>query len=409
MTINIIEKNELNALISPQRNKNIPVHNWFSFKHGFSKELIENLIQEFKLEPDSWVLDPFCGSGTTLLTCKQNGINSIGFDILPFSVFLSNVKTKNYNPDNLIKQLNIFPINNKNSYTNIILPDIPILNKAFKPEVKEQLLSIKNEINGISNLKTKDFFTLGFLSILESFSNTSKTGGFLRIIERSVCPNNIRYNFRDKINSMIKDVVIYNKNKNGFKKVNVIARLGDARKLNTKKKFDAIITSPPYPNRHDYTRIYSLEMIFEFISSNDELKKIRYETIRSHVEARKKYEVINYIIPDKLKESIEKIEKNGTNNPQIINMLLGYFEDMFLSLSEMKRCLQSNGKIALVVSNVRFSGVNIPVDEILGEIGIQTGLKFTSIWVVRKRGNSSQQMKKYQRIPSRESIIFWGH
>ena len=47
-------------------------------------------------------MDPFCGGGTTLLACKELGINSNGFDILPFSVFLSNVKTREYNLEKLL-------------------------------------------------------------------------------------------------------------------------------------------------------------------------------------------------------------------------------------------------------------------------------------------------------------------
>ncbi|MCK4829274.1 modification methylase, partial [bacterium] len=98
---------------------------------------------------------------------------------------------------------------------------------------------------------------------------------------------------------------------------------------------------------------------------------------------------------------------NGTNNPQVIDMLEGYFEDMYLCLSEISRCLKQKGKVGFVVSNVRFAGVNIVVDEILSEIGSQVGLTPKEIWAVRYRGNSSQQMRDYQRKPSRESIVMW--
>jgi hypothetical protein len=62
----------------------------------------------------------------------------------------------------------------------------------------------------------------------------------------------------------------------------------------------------------------------------------------------------------------------------------------------------------MVVSNVRFAGVSVPVDEILSEAGEQTGLMGEDIWALRYRGNSSQQMKTYTRNPSRESIVFWS-
>jgi hypothetical protein len=88
-------------------------------------------------------------------------------------------------------------------------------------------------------------------------------------------------------------------------------------------------------------------------------------------------------------------------------MLEGYFEDMYLALSEISRCLKIGGKVGLVVGNVRFSGVNIPVDLLLAEIGVQVNLIPKEIVVVRYRGNSSQQMRDYTREPSRESIIIW--
>jgi len=88
-------------------------------------------------------------------------------------------------------------------------------------------------------------------------------------------------------------------------------------------------------------------------------------------------------------------------------MIEGYFEDMYLSLFQMQKCLKKNGRIALVVSNVRFGGVNVPVDKILAGIGEQIGLSTNAIFTARYRGNSAQQMKQFKRKPSRESIIIW--
>jgi hypothetical protein len=408
MAIRIVEKPELGPCISPHANQHIPIHNWYAYKHGYSRELAVYLINEFNLSEGSWVLDPFCGSGTTLLTCKELGINAQGFDILPFSVFLTNVKISDYDVADLERQLTLFTgsMREASSFKKMALPDIPLVKKAFKPEVEERLLELKSTIDAISAPKVRAFFNLGFLSILESVSNTSKAGGFLRLIQRDVNSNIIESIFLDKVKSMLKDVIEHGK----FKKdrtVSVVAEIGDARKLSTKQKFDAVITSPPYPNRHDYTRIYALEMVFDFVTTNEALKGIRYQTIRSHVEARKKYEAAGYRKPEILGNIIEEIRRNGTNNPQVIGMIEGYFEDMYLVLSQISRCLKNKGRVGLVVSNVRFAGVNIPVDEILAEVGAQVGLSPKEILVARYRGNSSQQMRDYMRKPSRESIVIW--
>jgi hypothetical protein len=323
LDVRIIEKPELRVQVSPHSNKYIPIHNWYAYKHGYSRELTLYLISQFGLSKGSWVLDPFCGSGTTILTCKELGINARGFDILPFSVFLTNVKICDYDIGDLKQELSTFTeiMKENRRFKRASLPDIPLLKKAFRPEVEEKLLELKSVIDSIATPNVRSFFNLGFLSILESVSNTSKAGGFLRIIHRDVNSDTIESLFLNKVKSMIRDLSDC-ENLKKPNNVRIEADIGDARKLPTKRKFDAVITSPPYPNRHDYTRIYSLEMVFDFVSTNDELKKIRYETIRSHVEAKKKYETIGYEKPEILENLIEEVRQNDTNNPQIIGMRL---------------------------------------------------------------------------------------
>jgi tRNA G10 N-methylase Trm11 len=402
----IDKRTSLSNLISPARDLKKPIYNWHSFKHSYSKALVDALVNEFDLKPGNWVMDPFCGGGTTLLACKELGINSRGFDILPFSVFLTNVKTRNYIPEQLMEIKNTFRQNGRVSLIIPSLTNIPIAQKAFSANVRDELIGIKQWIKQIDNPIARDFYNLGMLSILESVSKTSKSGGFLRLRVNRVRAKTVKAKFRSRIDSMISDVQQFNIQ---FKQkgVSASASLADARKLRTTRMYDAIITSPPYPNRHDYSRIYSLEMLFDFVESNDDLKSIRYETLRSHVEARKKYECPGYTKPIRLTRLINRVKNNGTNNPMVIDMLEGYFEDMYLALREMAKRLKNNGQIALVISNVRFAGVNIPVDEILSEIGEQAGLKPKAIWIARYRGNSSQQMKEYKRKPSRESIVIW--
>ncbi|OGN89326.1 MAG: hypothetical protein A2158_01325 [Chloroflexi bacterium RBG_13_46_14] len=288
--------------------------------------------------------------------------------------------------------------------SSVRLPDIPLINKAFSPEIKSELINLKAKINDIVQPEIQEFFNLAFLGILESVSNTRKRGGFLSVEPRDVPPGRVETLFYNRIESMLSNL---SSNEDGNKKSRVIvkAKQGDARNLLTKRKFDAIITSPPYPNRHDYTRIYSLEMAFDYISNNQDLKLLRYKTLRSHVEAKKQFSTNKYIKPEIVNELLNKIESNGTNNPRILSMLDGYFEDMFLVFSEMNKCLKENGQIGIIVSNVRFAGINVPVDEILSTICSQTGLVSKEIWAARYRGNSSQQMGKYKRVPSRESIL----
>jgi len=394
------------SLISPVRDRHNPIYNWHAFKHSYSKDLVGKLAKKFNLAAGAWVLDPFSGGGTTLLACKELGINSKGIDILPFSVFLSNVKTRNYNPDKLKQQLEKISGSRESAPKKERLPDIGIMNKAFSGRVKSELLDLKYKINQIKDVEIRDFYMLGLLGILESVSNTEKAGGFLRVVEKDVAAKEVAPKFFSKIETMINDVEKFNDNLK-FTKVKTDAELSDSRKFSSQKKFDAIITSPPYPNRHDYTRIYGLEMIFDFVKDNNELKRIRYDTLRSHVEAKKRFESSGYEKPAIIDSIIARVKEAGVNNSKVPEMIEGYFEDMFLSLSQMQKHLKKGGKIALVVSNVRFGGVNIPVDQILGQVGEQAGLHTEAILAARYRGNSAQQMGKFKRKSSRESIVIW--
>lgn len=397
---------EYGSLISPARDRSEPIYNWHAFKHSYSKKLVEKLVETFRLEKGSWVLDPFCGGGTTLLACKELGINATGFDILPFSVFLSNVKVRTYDPRKLKQQFVNFRKGGGKIPKDASLPDVVIANKAFNADVERELLRLKYKINAIRNPETRDFYMLGLLSILESVSNTSKSGGFLRITPRNVSGKDVLPKYLTRIETMVGDVEKFNDSLK-FPKAKSIAELSDSRQFSTPRKFDAIITSPPYPNRHDYTRIYGLELIFNFIRDDGELKKIRYDTLRSHVEAKKKFDSGNYKQPAAIDRIITRVKKAGLNNSKVPDMISGYFEDMYLSLRQMQRHLIKGGRLALVVSNVRFGGVNIPVDQLLAQIGEQAGLRTEDILMARYRGNSAQQMGRFRRKPSRESIVVW--
>jgi len=183
---------------------------------------------------------------------------------------------------------------------------------------------------------------------------------------------------------------------------------GDARKTAFEtESFSAVITSPPYPNRHDYTRVYFLELITGFIDTQKELKNLRYSSVRSHVEARRKFMVEDYNPPNELNVVLQRLEKRFLPNRQIIKMLEGYFEDMHLVLKEIRRLLRPDGKVAFIVGDVRYGGIKVPVSDILINLGNNIGLEFKEKITARMRGNSPQQMKKYGRDPTEESILIW--
>ena len=67
-------------------------HDWYRFVLSFPAHLVRTYLDRFGLEPGQTVLDPFCGTGTTLVECKKLGISSCGIEPNPMASFASRTK-----------------------------------------------------------------------------------------------------------------------------------------------------------------------------------------------------------------------------------------------------------------------------------------------------------------------------
>ena len=68
-------------------------HDWYRFVLSYPAHLVRDYISRFEVDRDGLVLDPFCGTGTTLVECKKLGIRSVGIESNPMASFASGVKT----------------------------------------------------------------------------------------------------------------------------------------------------------------------------------------------------------------------------------------------------------------------------------------------------------------------------
>ena len=392
-------------LVTPYQNKRLPVYDWYNYKHSFSRDLVIKLIKKFQLNDEDKILDPFCGSGTTLLASKEMSIPVRGIDILPLSVFISNsklLKYDEYHIKTVINEVkNLLEDNNTNYIINKSKKEL--LMKFFSEDVLDKVLLVREWIERKDNKATRYFLLIALFSILEDISYTRKDGGFLRILKGKKIPN-LKSVYLSKLHKMVRDIEFIN----NLPDTDAEAIEGDARKtMFESTSFSAVITSPPYPNRHDYTRVYLLELVTGFIDTQEELKNLRYCSFQSHVEARRKSIAEDYNPPNTLNAILQRLEERSLPNRQIIKMLEGYFEDMHLVLKEIKRLLIPHGKVAFVIGDVRYGGIMIPVGNILINIGNNIGLEFKEKITARMRGNSPQQMKKYGREPMEENILIW--
>ncbi len=400
----VVEKTEWRWWVTPKLLRDSPVHRWFTFPHSFSPELVHTLIDEWNLGPNDTLLDPFAGAGTTILAAKEKGVSARGYDLSPLAVFVSKVKTAEYSSSRLADLLerlgrrvsNRSQLPLKTKYGDLVM-------KALSGGRIQAFDQIKYEIEKLPP-GGSDFFLLALLATLPAYSDAVAAGGWLKWIRRRVNPGKIPASFLAMAEDMISEIPPKNMTLAG----KWLVRQSDARALPEKDGvFTAVITSPPYPNRHDYTRVFGLELMFAF-SDPQSLKQIRYQSFHSHPEAHPtRPDHVGYGEPRSLKDALRALEGKHPD-PRVLKMLKGYFLDMFLSLKEMRRVCREGARIALIVGNAQYNGIAFMVDELTAEIGEQAGLRCQKLLAARYRGNSAQQMKFFGRRPSRESVVVFS-
>lgn len=400
------EKPDWRRLVTYVTNKKLPVYNWFKYKEGFSRQLVSNLLSEWKISKEDLVFDPFAGCGTTLLACKEFGYRAVGLDILPIATFVAKVKLQDWPDLALLEKAIDTLMEKKYRQPKLSFPNVSIIDKAFPKKVQDEILFYKECISDFER-PTQDFLMLGLISILEEVSYTSKDGQFLRLVNRTI--PSVKKTLEQQLRDMLDD--LHQQQQTLFKagKAKVEIFQGDARESALPKKYwgkiGAVITSPPYLNRYDYSRTYSLELCALFVDDFSDLRDIRHSLLRSHIESRE--HAGKEINLPALDEILQNLQSKELNNDRIPIMIKGYFEDMNLVIKQLAHYLKPGGLVALVVANARFEGEMVQTDLILSELAEMHGLKTEAIWITRYKGNSSQQMGRYGRVPVRESIVFW--
>lgn len=87
-----------NSSLNKVASEDLAAHNWYRFVLSFPPQLVRQYLEKFELGGDAQVLDPFCGTGTTLVKCKKLGVESVGVKAHPMTHFASSVKV-DWSPD----------------------------------------------------------------------------------------------------------------------------------------------------------------------------------------------------------------------------------------------------------------------------------------------------------------------
>lgn len=405
-------------LVNFSKNSSIPYHGWFKYREGYSHILVKELLNREKLTTDEFVIDPFCGSGTTLVESGLNGYSSLGMDVNPMSSYISNVKANLYTYKDIENIKSIIEHLKSEKISNVDLTKYSDIKKYFSDVHLNDLVFLKNFINTIPCQKVKGLFSMGYLSIIEECSDRKRDGNGLKTSLSKV--NNVKNFFIDKMSTIYKDLV-----SNNVKMISKGIAISDSsihlsKNVNnyikqTNKYPGVIIFSPPYANSFDYFESYKLELrLGGFTASSKDLKLFRNLAVRSFVNssdtpiAKEKYinlmaKEIENSIP--IKEAITGKKDHRTR--KVPKMIRGYFNDMEAIIKQCSLALPTGKKTYIVVDQSSYLGRIIPTDLFLAYLGEKNGFKVNQIIICRKAKTSGQQTKKFPYLAEslRESIV----
>jgi DNA modification methylase len=356
------ERYDLGKLVTFKPNERLPVYNWFRFKEAFSRDFVKLMLDQFKVHEGDWILDPFCGVGTTLLAAKENGVNAIGVDAHPLFSFISKVKTRDYNWEQLKKHIrSLF----SERFKKPELKDIsPFLKRAFSKYALEDIFFFKSKIDMISDQTTREFLTLALIVSAMRVSYAVKDGAVIRFFEREHPP--LKKVFKATVKRFLRHL-----RKAKFKPCKIFVSQGDARRLEflEREGFDAVITSPPYLNKLEYTKAFHVEETLL-----KELIKIDSTQAYLGTSFRRGKAMFPRL---KLSPHAE-----------------AYFFDMKSCLGEMYRVLRGGGKAALVVGQGVFPDRIVESDLLIAKLAESVGFNVEKRLIVNKRVATKERTVK---------------
>ncbi len=396
-------------------------HDWYRFVLSFPPHLVKNYISKFGLGAKDILLDPFCGTGTTLVEAKKNLIPSIGIEANPFAAFASDVKTDwSVNPNLLLSQAGEIVIEYRVRLRKDKISDNPSMDNLNVKNLRrlnyeQERLIIRNSISPLPLHKT-----LVLLDILNDYRE-SEFHKYYLIAAANVLVykiSNLRFGpevgvgkikndsaviseWTEEINKIATDLMRYS----DYSNTNSHIIADDSRnlvKIMNGTKVSAVITSPPYPNEKDYTRTTRLEsVLLGFINNKDDLRKLKRSLIRSNTRGVYKGDADDVYI--KGNREIQRIADDIEKKRKLLGKTSGfeklyhkvtklYFGGMAKHLIDMQTILRPNSYLAYVVGDqASYLRVMIRTGKLIGDIAESLGYELVNIDVFRKRFSTVTQ------------------
>lgn len=346
-------------------------HGLHEYKGKYNPQIVKGALDYMGVGKSAYILDPFCGSGTTMVECVHHGYPSLGTDINPMAVFISNTKIQSLRLDiNYLKRF----VNNlvangikyelSNPTESIEFKRLEYL-KKWIPDDTLRILEGTNEILLQESEDIRNFVRLTMSDLIRDYSNQEPSD--LRIRKRSSPFPEMPFlemwkQNTEKYIESIKGAQKVKKYDIDSGKAVLCDIRGDYAVLEN-EQFDAIITSPPYATALPYIDTQRISLVWLRLCSPEQIMSLESSLIgsREFVSAEKKrwiaeLETNREELPDEINELVDKLfndlqPTDGFRKQAVPILLYRYFVDMKRMFVNTHSLIKEGGKFGLVVGN----------------------------------------------------------
>ena len=243
----------------PERERTKHVHRLHPYLGKFIPQLVEALLERH-LPRGGRVLDPFAGSGTTLVQALESGLDACGADVAPFNCLLMRVKTREYNPFVLESELRE-ALARLDAFegTRPEGPVSPFMRDWYAPRAAAELLFFRGLVKDYQNA---DVLRVVLARAARSarraphfdldFPRAPQRSEYWCHKHRKTCTpvGEARRFLRRYALDTLARIREFSRVRARGRSAEVVH--GDARELDFGGRFDGVVTSPPYPGLIDY-------------------------------------------------------------------------------------------------------------------------------------------------------------
>lgn len=411
-------------------------HGLHEYRGKFFPQLVKSLINLAGLSPGSIVLDPMCGSGTTNCEARSMEMRTIGVDLNPLSVKVSQVKTSLFDVDEqlmkdqierVLAHLETAEIDYSQTSDNWDSRELSYLGRWFSGLALRELAAVLDSIRTCHYALAREFMEVCFSNIINTVSWQKEADLRVRKQVKPYYSGTVITLFLQEVKNNLKRVLSYLScfgNRREFPEFTIIE--GDSRRLDDLLpdwvgRCDLLLTSPPYAMALPYIDTDRLSLAVLGLLPRSRHKALELKMVGNReITERQRHELWdNYMdrrseLPQSVNKTIEKIalsnhkEGIGFRRRNLPALLSRYFLDMTEAMRSARNMLKPGSFGFYVVGNnsTRISGerFTIETDHFLWEIGQQAGWKPKR--VINMELLPSRDIFRHQRGTS-ESILWF--